>query len=133
MHTLLRFREQNFAVFDGLQACSFKSLFWNKISHPSSFCGGIPPTTTLCFPYVRHVFGAKDSPTCAYYPPQVTAAANAVFLRRSSCCDSQMSSGRLLCNKSPLLISLKGDQKNLLSCLAKEASNSPSLQVIFRH
>ena len=32
-----------------------------------------PSTEVMVFQYIRHIFGARDSPTCANFAPQQTA------------------------------------------------------------
>ena len=48
------------------------------ISHHYAFCGGRTEHQTFWYnQYTRHIYGAKDSPTCANYALQRTARDNA--------------------------------------------------------
>ena len=79
MHTLLRFHEHKFAV-----SADFEGMFLQvrvlEQDQPSIrfLWRDAPNDDIVVYPYVRHIFGAKDSPTCANYALQRTAADNAV-------------------------------------------------------
>ena len=49
---------------------------FRKTSRPFVFCGGSIHQVSV-FQYVRHIFGSKDSPTCANYDLKRTATDNA--------------------------------------------------------
>ena len=77
IHVLLRFREHQFAVSAdvedmflqvGVPDCDEPSLrfLWQEE----------PTTNVVVYQYTRHIFGAKDSPTCANYALQCTARDN---------------------------------------------------------
>ena len=77
IHVLLRFRQHHFAVsadIDGMflqvgvpngDQPSLRFLWWED-----------PTTNVVLYQYTRHIFGAKDSPTCANYALQRTARDN---------------------------------------------------------
>ena len=77
IHVLLRFRKHQFAVSAdieglfvkvGVPDCDQPSLrFWWRED---------PTTNVVVYQYTRHIFGAKDSPTCANYALQRTARDN---------------------------------------------------------
>ena len=79
IHTLLRFREHKFDVSADIEGMflqvgvleqdqpSIRFLWWDALNDDIEV-----------YQYVRHIFGAKDSPTCANYALQRTAAENAV-------------------------------------------------------
>ena len=71
IYVLLRFRQHPFAVSAEIEG------MYHVISHQCAFCGGRTPHQMSVHQYTRHIFGGKDSPTCANYALQRTASDNA--------------------------------------------------------
>ena len=80
IYVLLRFRQHPYAV-----SADIKGMFLQVGVLPSDqpslrFLWREDPTTNVvAYQYTRHIFGAKDSPTCANYALQRTANDNAKF------------------------------------------------------
>ena len=77
IHVLLRFRQHQFAVSAEVEGM-FLQVGVPDCDQPSlRFLWREDPTTNVVvYQYTRHVFGAKDSPTCASYALQRTAQDN---------------------------------------------------------
>ena len=79
MHTLLRFREHKFAVSANIEGLFLQVGVLEQDQPSVRFLWRNDPNEVIVvYQYVRHIFGAKDSPTCANYALQRTAADNAV-------------------------------------------------------
>ena len=74
IHVLLRFRQHKFAVSADIEGM-FLQVGVPDCDQPSlRFLWREDPTTNVVvYQYTRHIFGAKDSPTCANYALQRTA------------------------------------------------------------
>ena len=74
IHVLLRFRQHQFAVSADIEGM-FLQVGVPDCDQPSlRFLWREDPTTNVVvYQYTRHIFGAKDSPTCAIYALQRTA------------------------------------------------------------
>ena len=57
-----------------LKGCSYKSASFQRTNHLFVFCGLRTPQPMWL--YTRHIFGARDSPTCANYALQRTTMDN---------------------------------------------------------
>ena len=80
IYVLLRFRQHPFAVSADIEGMFLQvGVLLHVISHHCAFCGGRTPHQMLwvVHQYTLHIFGAKDSPTCANYALQSTASDNA--------------------------------------------------------
>ena len=77
IHVLFRFRQHQFAVSADIEGM-FLQVGVPDCDQPSlRFFGREDPTTiVVVYQYTRHIFGAKDSPTCANYALQRTARDN---------------------------------------------------------
>ena len=77
IHVLLRFRQHQFAVSADIEGMFFQ-VGVPDCDHPSlRFLWREDPTTNVVvYQYMRHIFGAKNSPTCANYTLQRTARDN---------------------------------------------------------
>ena len=77
IHVLLRFRQHQFAVSADIEGM-FLQVGVPDWDQPSlRFLWREDPTTNVVvYQYTRHIFGAKDSPTCANYALQRTARDN---------------------------------------------------------
>ena len=81
MHTLLRFREHRFAVSADIKGIMmFLQVGVLEQDQPSIrfLWRDDPNDEIVVYQYVRHITGAKDSPTCANHALQRTTADNAV-------------------------------------------------------
>ena len=80
IYVLLRFRQHPYAVSADIEGM-FLQVGVLPSDQPSlRFLWREDPTTNvLTYQYTRHIFGAKDSPTCANYALQRTARDNAKF------------------------------------------------------
>ena len=77
IHVILRFRQHQFAMstdFGGM----FLQVGVPDCDQPSLrfLCREDPTTNVVVYQYMRHIFGAKDSPTCANYALQRTTRDN---------------------------------------------------------
>ena len=79
IHVILRFRQHQFAVSADIEAM-FLQVGVPDCDQPSlRFLWREDPTTNVVvYKYTRHIFGAKDSPTCANYALQRTARDNVI-------------------------------------------------------
>ena len=79
IHVLLRFRQHQFAVSADIEGM-FLQVGVPDCDQPSlRFLWREDPTTNVVvYQYTRHIFGAKDSPTCANYALQRTARDNVI-------------------------------------------------------
>ena len=79
IHVLLRFRQHQFAVSADIEGM-FIQVGVPDCDQPSlRFLWREDPTTNVVvYQYTRHIFGAKDSPTCANYALQRTARDNVI-------------------------------------------------------
>ena len=59
--------------------CFYRLVYYHQVNHHFAFCGEDPTTNVVVYQYTRHIFGAKDSPTCANYALQRTVRDNAKF------------------------------------------------------
>ena len=60
--------------------CSYRLVYYHQINHYFAFCGGrTPAINVVVYQFTHHIFGAKDSPTCANYALQRTARDNSEF------------------------------------------------------
>ena len=77
IHVLLRFRQHQFAVSADIEGM-FLQVGVPDCDQPSlRFIWREDPTTNVVvYQYTRHIFGTKDSPTCANYGLQRTARDN---------------------------------------------------------
>ena len=77
IHVLLRFRQHQFGVSADIEGM-FLQVVVPDCDQPSlRFLWREDPTTNVVvYQYTRHIFGAKDSPTCANYVLQQTAREN---------------------------------------------------------
>ena len=77
IHVLLRFRQHQFAVSADIEGM-FLQVGVPDCDQPSLrfLWRGDPTTNVVVYQYTRHVFGAKDSPTCANFALQRTAGDN---------------------------------------------------------
>ena len=77
IHVLLRFRQHQFAASADIEGM-FLQVGVQDRDHPSlRFLWREDPTrNVVVYQYTRHIFGAKDSPTCANYALQRTARDN---------------------------------------------------------
>ena len=77
IHVLLRFRQHQFAVSADIEAM-FLQVGVPDCEQPSlRFLWRDDPTTNVVvYQYTRHIFGAKESPTCANYALQRTPGDN---------------------------------------------------------
>ena len=80
IYVLLRFRQHPYAVSADIEGM-FLQVGVLPSDQPSlRFLWREDPTTNVVvYQYTRHIFGAKDSPTCANYALQRTARDNAKF------------------------------------------------------
>ena len=80
IYVLLRFRQHPYAVSADIEGI-FLQVGVLPSDQPSlRFLWREDPTTkVVVYQYTRHIFGAKDSPTCANYALQRTARDNAKF------------------------------------------------------
>ena len=80
IYVLLRFRQHPYAVSADIEGM-FLQVGVLPSDQPSlRFLWREDPTTNVvAYQYTRHIFGAKDSPTCANYALQRTARDNAKF------------------------------------------------------
>ena len=80
IYVLLRFRQHTYAVSADIEGM-FLQVGVLPSDQPSlRFLWREDPTTNVVvYQYTRHIFGAKDSPTCANYALQRTARDNAKF------------------------------------------------------
>ena len=80
IYVLLRFRQHPYAVSTDIEGM-FLQVGVLPSDQPSlRFLWREDPTTNVVvYQYTRHIFGAKDSPTCANYALQRTARDNAKF------------------------------------------------------
>ena len=79
IHVLLRFRQHQFAVSADIEGM-FLQVVVPDCDQPSlRFLWREDPTTNVVvYQYTRHIFGAKESPTCANYALQRTARDNVI-------------------------------------------------------
>ena len=79
IHVLLRFRQHQFAMSADIEGM-FLQVGVPDCDQPSlRFLWREDPTTNVVVhQYTRHLFGAKDSPTCANYALQRTARDNVI-------------------------------------------------------
>ena len=85
IYVLLRFRQHPYAVSADIEGM-FLQVGVLPSDQPSlRFLWREDPTTNVVvYQYTRHIFGAKDSPTCANYTLQRTARDNAKFYPEAS-------------------------------------------------
>ena len=77
IHVLLRFRQHQIAVSADIEGM-FLQVGVPDWDQPSLrfLCREDPTTNVVVYQYTRHIFGAKDLPTCANYALQRTARDN---------------------------------------------------------
>ena len=77
IHVLLRFRQHQFAVSADIEGMFLQVGVPDRDQPSLRFLWREEPTTkVVVYQYTRHIFGAKDSPTCANYALQRTARDN---------------------------------------------------------
>ena len=76
IHVLLRFRQHQFAVSADIEGMFFQVGVPDCDQPSVRFLWREDPTTNVMYQYMRHIFGDKDSPTCANYALQRTAQDN---------------------------------------------------------
>ena len=77
IHVLLRFRQHQFALSADIEGM-FLQVCVPECDQPSLrlVWREDPTTNVVVYQYTRHIFGAKESPTCANYALQRTARDN---------------------------------------------------------
>ena len=90
LHVLLRFRQHPYAVSADIEGMFLQVGVLPEDPPSLRFLWREDPSEEVkVYQYVRHVFGSKDSPTCANYALKRTAADNkSAFLEEARCVDS---------------------------------------------
>ena len=126
IHVLMRFRQHPYAVYADIEGL-FLQVGVIPEDRPSlRFLWREDPATDVAvYQYVRHIFGSKDSPTCANYALQQTARDNRIqFLEAANSVENNFYMDDYL-ESSPTTNEATKKAQDLVEMLAKGGFNLP--------
>ena len=124
IHVLMRFRQHPYAVSADIEGM-FLQVGVIPEDRPSLrfLWREDPATDVIVYQYVRHIFGSKDSPTCANYALQQTARDNRIqFLEAANSVENNFYMDDYL-ESSPTINEATKKAQDLVEMLAKGGFN----------